>query len=51
MMHKSPGKKLPVLEPSSFLLEEFNASEWITVFRRERKKIARSSHRQSSIRH
>jgi hypothetical protein len=51
MIRQSPGKKLPVLEPSTFILEEFNASEWITVFRRERKKIARSSHRQSSIRH
>jgi hypothetical protein len=50
-MRQSPGKKLPVLEPSTFILEEFNASEWITVFRRERKKIARSSHQQSSFRH
>jgi hypothetical protein len=49
-MRQPPEKKFPVLEPSTFLLEEFNANEWITVFRREWKKIARSSHRQSSIR-
>jgi hypothetical protein len=40
MMRHSPGKKLPVLEPSTFLLEEFNANEWITVFHRERKNLA-----------
>jgi hypothetical protein len=49
-MRQSPGKKLPVLEPSTFLLEEFNANEWIAVFRRERKNLARSSHRRSSTR-
>jgi hypothetical protein len=40
MMRQSPRKKFPVLVPSTFLLEEFNANEWITVFCREWKKLA-----------
>jgi hypothetical protein len=36
----SPEKKLPVLPPSTFILENFDAKEWITVTRRERKKQA-----------
>jgi hypothetical protein len=50
MVRQSPGKKLPVLEPTTFLLEEFNAKEWFTVFRRERKNLARSTPRRSSAR-
>jgi hypothetical protein len=32
------GKKLPMLLPSTFVLEDFNVKEWIMITRRERKK-------------
>jgi hypothetical protein len=50
MERQSPGKKFPVLEPTTILLEEFNTNEWITVFRRNQKNLARSSPRRSSTR-
>jgi hypothetical protein len=37
-----PWKKLPVLEHSTFVLEEFNANEWITVLRCDQKKMVRA---------
>jgi hypothetical protein len=36
----SPEKKLLVLLPSMFILDGFDAKEWIAVTRRERKKQA-----------
>jgi hypothetical protein len=34
----SSGKKIHVLLPSSFVLEDFNALEWIMITRHEQKK-------------
>jgi hypothetical protein len=36
-----PSLKIPVLSPSTFLLQNFNASEWIRVFRRNNRASRR----------
>jgi hypothetical protein len=36
-------RKLPALEPTMFTLDDFDANEWITVYRRRRKSLARAS--------
>jgi hypothetical protein len=37
--HNQQLRKFPVLEPSMFFLDEFDANEWIKVFRRHRKNM------------
>jgi hypothetical protein len=39
----SRRRKLPALEPTMFTLDEFDANEWITVYHRRRKSLARAS--------
>jgi hypothetical protein len=42
-MSTSWRRKLPALEPTMFTLDDFDANEWITVYRRRRKSLARAS--------
>jgi hypothetical protein len=45
--------KLPVLEPSVFVLESFNAEEWVRIHRRKMKHVfprrSMGSHRFTAI--